>query len=69
MAFCGNSDGMKTAGCIIFRDTPYRKVSAKNITGLGVVPKQSNLKAISHAFRRPRDPYTEWHGMPQGDMG
>ena len=43
-------------------------VYVKNMTGLGGDLKRSKLKAISHGFRRPRDPSTECRGMPRGDM-
>ena len=32
-------------------------------------PKRSELKVISHGFRRPQDPYTGCREMPRGKMG
>ena len=48
---------------------PIGRFSAKNKIGTGETLKRTKLKAISHAFGRPRTPCTEGRGMPRGDMG
>ena len=69
VTFWGKFRWCETLKCIVSRTAPHRKVLGEKYDRARKSPKTIKLKAISHAFRRPRDPCTECIGMPRGDIG
>ena len=65
----GQCRGFKALGMHhkLFR-TPYEGFRQKNMTRPGGTLIRSKLRAINHAFGRPRGPCTEFRNIPRGHM-